>query len=256
MTLWLPHQRLIVPRQPIGVARASLTRRSDPFFNSVVLLAPFNGADAATSALDYSKSPHTLTFNADAQIDTAISKFGGGSLLVDGTGDYVGVPDHADWQIHAGTTDPFTVEFFGYFPTWPPTGASRYMVAQYETTGNQRAWAVFYEDPGDELQFNWSTSGTDINNIAAASTNVSQATWHHIAVDFDATTLRMYVDGGIVASVAGLSAFHDSTAGLTVGSRAGGVSPINMHMEELRITKGVARYGGAFTAPSAPFPRQ
>lgn len=69
---------------------------SDPDFASVVLLAGFNGDDAATTAPDESLVARTLTFARNAQLDTAEKKFDSASLLLDGAGDYVSAPDSAD----------------------------------------------------------------------------------------------------------------------------------------------------------------
>lgn len=65
----------------------------DPYAGNVTLNVPFDGADAATLADDFSYKEHTLTFNANAQLDTAQSKFGTASCLFDGVGDYVSIPD-------------------------------------------------------------------------------------------------------------------------------------------------------------------
>ena len=73
------------------------------------VLLQFNGADASTTITDVNAggSAHTWTANGNAQIDTAQSKFGGASLLCDGTGDYVTTPDHADFTL--GSSD-FTID--------------------------------------------------------------------------------------------------------------------------------------------------
>ena len=73
------------------------------------VLLHFDGADAATTITDDNAggSAHTWTAAANAQIDTAQFVFGGASLLIDGTGDYVSTPDHADFTL--GSSD-FAVE--------------------------------------------------------------------------------------------------------------------------------------------------
>src|SRR3990167_841583 len=50
-----------------------------------------------------------MTANGDAQVDTAQSKFGGASCLLDGTVDSVSAADSEDWNF--GTAD-FTVDFW------------------------------------------------------------------------------------------------------------------------------------------------
>jgi hypothetical protein len=76
-------------------------------------------------------------------------------------------------------------------------------------------------------------------------------TWYHLAADRDASNiLRVYVDGVVVASEdIGSFAFHDSTDGLSIGrlnSSSGFRRFLNGWLDALRLTKAVARYGGAF----------
>ena len=73
-----------------------------------VLLLHCDGTDGATTFTDSSDTSHTVTANGNAQIDTDQSKFGGASGLFDGTGDYLSIPDSADWDF--GTGD-WTIDF-------------------------------------------------------------------------------------------------------------------------------------------------
>jgi len=54
---------------------------------------------------------HTVTAYGDAHTDTSVKKFGTASLQLDGTGDYLSIPDSVDWDL--GTGD-FTIEFWAY----------------------------------------------------------------------------------------------------------------------------------------------
>lgn len=62
-----------------------------------------DGADAGTTFTDSSATGHTVTANGNAQIDTDRAVFGVSSGLFDGAGDYLSVPDHADWNF--GTSE-------------------------------------------------------------------------------------------------------------------------------------------------------
>ncbi len=52
------------------------------------LLLNFNGTDGATTTTDASPSAHTVSFEGNAQLDTAAKQFGTASLLLDGTTRY------------------------------------------------------------------------------------------------------------------------------------------------------------------------
>lgn len=67
------------------------------------LLLHCDGSDASTTITDNSPvSPHTVTAVGNAQIDTAIKKFGTGGLLLDGTGDWATIPDDSDFVLSGG----------------------------------------------------------------------------------------------------------------------------------------------------------
>jgi len=64
------------------------------------VLMHFDGADAGTTMTDVSGK--TWTARGNAQLDTAQKVFGTASLLLDGTGDYVDTPDHANFDVADG----------------------------------------------------------------------------------------------------------------------------------------------------------
>ncbi|RJT32101.1 LamG domain-containing protein [Mesorhizobium waimense] len=226
---------------------------TDPYFANVVLLCGFNGTDGATTAPDESLSAKTLTFVGDAQIDTARSKFDGASLLLDGTGDRVTVPDSLDWDLSDANSDQFTVECWIY-PTVGNT--TQYLIAQSGNIGNW-SWGLGFSDL--TIFFQWSPNGTTpMNSLTYASPTMSLNAWHHACVDKDATgKIRLYVDGVMRASsTPANSAFFNSTATLQIGA-FNAANFFNGSIDEARITKGVARYASdsGFTVPTEAFPR-
>jgi hypothetical protein len=84
--------------------------------------------------------------------------------------------------------------------------------------------------------------------------------WYHIAADRDFDDiLRAYVLGQVVgqADLTGFT-FHNSTDLLSVGrlnSSSGFRRFMHGWIDELRLTKGVARYAGSFVPPQGPFSR-
>lgn len=222
---------------------------TDPYFSYIKLLCGFNGADAATSSTDESPSPRTLTFVADAQLDTAQKKFGTASLLVDGTGDYVSAPDSADWVFDG----EFTLE------AWmrPAALGATAILAQW-AAGNS-AWSFELVGTG-QMRFRFSTDGsTTAHDLTTTGTAIATGTWYHVAVDRGSDSkMRVYVDGVMRASKAtATGTCFDSTAVLGIGARASAAIPFNGHLDEVRITKGIARYASddGFALPSAAFPR-
>ena len=85
-------------------------------------------------------------------------------------------------------------------------------------------------------------------------------TWQHIAVvrsGFGANNLVVYVNGVNQGQATNSTAFVGLAAnGFALGAEyAGSFFPsFNGYIDDLRITKGVARYTANFTPPTLPFP--
>lgn len=217
---------------------------SDPFFSSVVFLSHFEGSDASTTVID--EKGHTVTCVGNAQLDTAQSKWGTSSGLVDGVGDYFSCLDSADW--HFGSGD-WTVE--GWFRFNTNNAQFKYLVGQWNppNAGNLRSWAIDHDNVNPEtMELRLSVDGTANTLKIDATWAVTLATWYHIAADWDGTTYRLYVDGVVLGTATTGITLFDSTGVMAIGSQFDG------WVDDVRITKGVARYAGAFTPPAGPFP--
>ncbi|ESY70009.1 hypothetical protein X742_05715 [Mesorhizobium sp. LNHC232B00] len=224
---------------------------SDPNFANVVLLCGFNGVDAATSSTDESSSAKTLTFTGNAQLDTAQQKFGTASLLLDGSGDTVSVPDSADWVFPG----EFTIEFFAR-SAWP--AGIDYFLIQDSGAGNTSF--RFSHNSNSAVDFLFSTDGSNIaHQVNTTSAGLTSGVWSHFAIDRDSSgKMRLYIDGVMKGSKTGATGTNfNSSSVLSLGGHVVGFGYFNGWLDELRITKGVARYGsdGGFTVPAAAYPR-
>lgn len=222
---------------------------NDPFFANVKLLLGFEGTNGATTTTDESGSPHTMTFNGGAVIDTSQFKFGASSLKLNGSNAIVRTSDSADWNFSNGS---FTVETFVR-----PAAVSgvQFLVGQWFSSGDL-AWVLYLN--GSTVAFNISTTGFD-NNVVASGGTLATGAQYHVRFDFDGTKYRLYLEGTMVASSLTLLTINDTTNDLALGSNSSvaGGSFLNGWMDEVRITKGVARCGNdaGFTPPTAAFPR-
>jgi hypothetical protein len=227
----------------------------DPDWLSVSFLSGFNGTDGQTTFTDEGPGAHSITTVADAQVDTAQSKFDGASLLTDGDGDGLLVPNHADFQFGSG---PFTIEFYVRLDVY---NTQDWLVALYDTS-SQKSWGI-YRQSGN-VYFLVSTNGT--SQVARLSPAVTFAldTWYHVCVDKDASNVyRLYMDGVMQQKATVSETLHASTGKLSIagyttsGFLQGAFSQPNGWFDEMRITKGVARYAsdGGFTVPTLKYPR-
>jgi hypothetical protein len=220
---------------------------ADPYWNSVVFLAGYEGADGATSYSE-EKNSRAATFFGNAQLDTAQKKFGVSSLLLDGSGDYLTYADHADWT--PGAT--FTLEGWVRFNS--VSGDQAFMSQWDGITGNASWW--FALTGGSNLSYMAYNGGF---NETSASWTPSTGVQYHVAVDRDGSNkVRVYADGVMKGSMTLTGTVQGSSNPMSVG-RIDHPFPfyLNGWLDEWRYTQGVARYANdsGFTPPTAPFPR-
>ena len=178
----------------------------------------------------------------NAQISTAQSKFGGSSMAFDGNGDYVVQPTNINFGY--GTGD-FTIEFWLYLNT---TSADQTMVSNLtsDTSVNPH---IYY---GNGLGIRYYTGGA--NRIIGSA--LSTSTWYHIAVSRASGSTKMFINGTQTGSTYTDSNNYGTTAPLGIATywvsgSPGTVSTLNGYLDDLRITKGYARYTANFTPPTS-----
>jgi hypothetical protein len=205
-----------------------------------VLLLHFDGADASTTFTDSSASAHTITPAAQAQIDSAQSKFGGTSMRVDGTLDRIQVATSANFDM--GTGD-FTVDFWIRFNS---------SIRQYIWELGSENTAAFVVTPSSGLIEVYGAPGSFV--ITAGSTVFSTATWYHIALVRNGNAWTVYRDGtSYVSNASDSRAWGSSAFPAQVGSSGGGNVVTNGWIDEFRISKGIARWTANFTPPAVEY---
>lgn len=219
-----------------------------PTWANVKLLCHFDGTNGQTTTVDSSPSAHTMGRNGSAALSTTQSKFGGASLSAGGLNAFLETDaGSADFNFGSGQ---FTVEGWVYFTTLPSTNV-RGMVQRWHGGGSQ---SFYFGMVSGSLAFYYSTNGSDNPNVGAAWTPTIN-TWYHLAADRDASNvLRVYVDGVVWASSTVTATIFNPTSGndfIYIGGDA--LPAIDGYIDEVRLVKGEAVYGGAFTAPTSPF---
>ena len=184
----------------------------------------------------------------NAQIDTAVKKYGTGSIEFDGTGDYI-QPVVAASELALGTGD-FTIEFWMY-----PTSVSSTPVAVLSNRYDGSSDNVFQIgfDDGSSRGIHLHTQVTaGINTGVSATAN----TWQHIAFVRSNGTLSCYKDGTSIGTPTTFTKDLSYAVPPLIGkdgerSPSGTSANFAGYLDGLRITKGVARYTANFTPPTA-----
>jgi hypothetical protein len=219
----------------------------DKLINYVSLLMHGDGGNGATTTVDSSPVPGTVTMVNGASLSTAQKKWGTASIFTDGTNDYVTVADSAPLRISGGD---FTIEGWVYFPAVTGTG---YVVTKGLLGGTTvGAWSVYRN--GTALEFYCSSNGATWNVVSALSMGtVAAAGWYHFAVNRTGSVYRTYLNGAFVATATNAGVILEDAASLYIGSDRGTTGYGNQYLDDLRITKGYGRYPASCALPTAAF---
>ncbi len=182
----------------------------------------------------------------NAQISTSVVKYGTGSIYFDGTGDSLSVlntPTSTVWG-----TESWTIEGWIY-----PTAVS----SSYRTIYANGFPVQIFQTGGSVEIYISSTNGYSyiVNGLTGPASSVTANTWVHFAVVKNGSAYRVYVNGVGGSTVTDSTAIAlTSTPNAIIGDAPFGSYPFVGYMDDLRITKGYARYTTTFTPPTAAFP--
>jgi hypothetical protein len=167
-------------------------------------------------------------------------------MYFDGTGDRLIVPSSTDFDFGTGN---FTIEMWvnitDVASTWEAIISRAYGVAG--------GWRLYKNQNNNQLR--WYHNTTSI--VLTTGSTLANDTWSHIAVVRNSGTLTIYIDGVNRGSAADTNNYNPGVYALEIGE--GVVSsafPYQGYIDDLRITKGVARYTANFTPPAEPFMTQ
>jgi len=218
----------------------------DPNYASVGLLLHFDGTNFGTTFTDNSPSPKTPTSTNGTTTSTATVKFGTASGSFNGSSNYLEYADNAAWQL--GTGD-FTIEFW---INASASGTYTMVVGTQQSGVDNGFWRVGNRfNSLNQIYFARGT-GTGFNEVQA-SVNVNDGSWHHVAVVRSSGTVTIYADG-ISSASSSITGTCSTNQALRVGYNQRDSAYISGNVDDLRITKGVARYTANFTPPTAAFP--
>ena len=203
------------------------------------ILCSMVGASFVTVAAEVIRRKLGITAVGNAQVDTAQSKFGGSSLLLDGTDDRL--------EIYPTTTyDDFTVECWIRLAN---NSGTKNILA----FGNESSGRVFFAVYNDRIY--WDQYGVTSRH---GNTSMSSNTWYHLAWSRTGSTIKLFVDGveQTMTTVGGSGTFPSgavgNTNGIFVGTLSDGAIDFNGHIDEIRVSNSV-RYTTGFTPSTTPF---
>jgi hypothetical protein len=178
-------------------------------------------------------SPHSVTVNGVTTVTSPAGEFGQCASF-GGSGNLV-IASSADFQFPGD----FTVDFWINCATY-----SGVPYASSSSEGSTTGFLIILE-PNPSLWVNSTVLGGSIACNASA--------WNHIALARAGSSIKLFVNG--VQSGSTLSnSTNFSDGNCTLGSEVGGgVDNITGFMDEIRVSKGIARWTANFTPPAAPY---
>jgi Concanavalin A-like lectin/glucanases superfamily len=227
-----------VPAAPAG--------NTDPYWNNVQLLVKANGSDGGTTFTDSSLNGYSSPSVTGVTTSTTQAKFGTASMrfsVGNSANAYLTWPDTstavANFNLANDTDNAFTIEAWIYVTSTSTAGH----IFEWGTGSSSRnvvflngAYPDVYTDTG-------ANGGTRVNNIAFVRNG--------------STDYRLYLDGNQCGSTYSGTIMYKANSKFDVGMNVYGVTAgdrFQGYMDELRVTKGVARYTTTFTPPTAEFP--
>ena len=221
----------------IDLINDSSTDREDGNDSYVKLLLHADGENNATTDSDYSSSAHTLTFEGDAKISTTQAKFGNSSYYFDGN-DYIESDNTSDWDFGSGD---FTVDWWEYRPSSGGAAISRDCASS--------AQAFLFAFNGDLVYMSSPAGAWDIAYQRTIGSSVIGA-WSHLAVVRSGNNFYTFRDGVQQDTWSSSLSLRTHASGLCLGRTQNGANNMNGYLDEIRVSKGIARWTSNFTVPS------
>lgn len=198
----------------------------------------------------------TITANGGTQIATAQSKFGGSSAYFDGSGDYLTVPDSNDFEMNYDLTIDTWV-----YPTSLPVGGrivfakgdssqfGPYLIQLQSDDGVTGYWYFYSSSNGSS----WDVA----SNVLIGTATVN--TWQHLAMVRTGNTIKLFLNGVKASSDVTISSQPiDNSSSFVIGRIAESAASQEFvgYVDELRVSKGIARWTNDFTSPERAYDYQ
>lgn len=230
---------------PLLFKEAAVASGGDPYFANVVLLAHGDGVNTGTTFINSAPVANALTGAGTPTTSTVQSKFGGSAIRIPTNTSRLTLANSIDLS-----SDSYTMECWMWIPANYVGDASNIVATNNNTFPNRWLFDAYID--ATFLRIRLITTSNAVNFTSSAT--AAAATWHHIALSNDApnNTIRCFLNGVQIGSRTAMPLVFHSPFTIASNSTAWAEAPY--YLDEVRVTKGVARYVANFTPPTAPFP--
>ena len=196
----------------------------DVYYNDISLLVSGSGTNGGTDAVDLSRHGHTLTYNGNAQVSNAQSKFQDTSVLFDGTGDNITTTTSSTaFRFEQGD---FTIECWFYLND----NTDVHLFSWAGDTGK-----VYVDSNSKITLYNGSVALVGDNALSTGQ-------WYHLKLERYKLQGMIWIDGA-TERAAGPVTFNTnySTGNTFIIGDSVGTNPMNGYIEDIRVTRDVSR---------------
>lgn len=175
-------------------------------------------------------------------------RFGKTCLYVgDAASSGISTPHHADFAFGAGD---FTIDYWCYRPG---TAACIHFAKRTNTVNGYAPWLILDTGSGN-LVFYSSSNGTawDIASAVPLGT-VPPNAWAHVAVVRNGNTIQGYINGVKSGTTITTTATLWADTGLLCIGGDNNANSTPYYFDEIRVSKGIARWSAAFTPATKPY---
>lgn len=209
----------------------------DEYYDKVVLHMPMSGGNNSTTFTDLKGK--TVAVYGQSKISTEQSRFGGSSAYFDGSGDYLRIASSPDFDF--GTGD-FTIELWVYVPLWVAHAGTSIRLLERGAYGSSAgAWQIYASKTNSFCAMAYGASGQYV-----AAGFVLEGRWNHVAISRYSGIARGFVNG-IASDPYPMTASLSTVSPLFIAAASDGGECLNGYIDDVRITKGKARYTDNFT---------
>jgi len=198
-------------------------------------------ATNATGGITSISSAKSITLNGTPVVSTAQAQFGVSSMLLnptDGTTDYISIGSTSEFGFG---TENFTTDFWIYRLR---TGVTEFLYDM--RTATTQVSPTIYITSSNFV--NYFVNGSD---RITGTTTINSGSWYHVAVSRQGTTTRLFVNGNLEGTYTDSNNYPERP--VVVGSRFDGVFGFYGYVDELRVSKKLARFTAAFDSNSITY---
>lgn len=204
-----------------------------------------SGGEIYSSTLTDSSSSNLNIINY-AQITNTQNKFGGTSAYFNGINNYLQINSTEVLNL-TGATD-YTIEFW----MWLQAYSNFYTTVLTRRSAISWQYLLGFSNPATRNFYFSAVTGPQSELMSTTEIPLQQ--WTHIAATVSGGIARLFING-IKEAQQSWNTQPDNGSNLFIGQQASNGEWFNGYIDELRITKGVARYTtDYFPLPTEPFP--